>query len=408
MRAQTRFPFVVIQGPRRIGKSTLLKYITGAPVFDFDNPETVDLVKRVDRKAIERIYEGAILDGVQRHPEVCRVIRREVIETEDESILAELEDGTMYVIEKDPMPLEKPFPGYFHHRDGWTVRVTVLPMSLEEARADGTSPDDFHELLFRGGYPGARSPSTTPEVWYEDELRALFGELERNHIRPSQIPIFRRLMQLCVQEAGRNLNYARLARMVGVSTSTVRRWIALACRFHIAHFLPAVTETYGQRTTRRPRFYLWDTGLACRLLGITSVDELAGHPDRNAILRTWAVGEIRKYAIARGLEGGIGYFRDRYGHEIPVVIRGKRKAACVFAFDSPRLRSRSLEKWTKLAGRDWFTMRLLTDPREGPGAGVCWYNFPRELTPCFGRLEIPVWESSRFVGLRWGRREPAP
>ena len=64
-----------------------------------------------------------------------------------------------------------------------------------------------------------------------------------------------------------------------------------------------------------------DSGLACRLLGIRSADELRHHPLRGALFESWVATEVFKHRIHRGEPGGMFHFRSSRGPEVDLVIQ---------------------------------------------------------------------------------------
>ena len=71
-----------------------------------------------------------------------------------------------------------------------------------------------------------------------------------------------------------------------------------------------------------PKLHFYDTGLACRLLGIRTVEQLHSHPLRGPLFETWVVSEIRKYRMNTGQTGGMFHYRDQNGVEADLIVEG--------------------------------------------------------------------------------------
>jgi predicted AAA+ superfamily ATPase len=71
---------------------------------------------------------------------------------------------------------------------------------------------------------------------------------------------------------------------------------------------------------KAPKLYFYDTGLACRLMGIQSERQLTAHRSRGALFETWAVGELLKQRLHRGRPRNLFFWRDKTGNEVDILI----------------------------------------------------------------------------------------
>ena len=71
------------------------------------------------------------------------------------------------------------------------------------------------------------------------------------------------------------------------------------------------------------RVYIADSGLACYLLGIETVAELARSPFAGAIFEGFVAAEIAKHQTNHGGRRELYYFRDEQGLEVDFVIPRK-------------------------------------------------------------------------------------
>ena len=74
------------------------------------------------------------------------------------------------------------------------------------------------------------------------------------------------------------LNASMLARALEVSTQSVTRYIDLLADLLLLRRLPPLRANVGKRLVKSPKVYVRDSGLVHALLGITSLEQLAGHP----------------------------------------------------------------------------------------------------------------------------------
>ena len=74
--AAKAFPALIVTGPRRAGKTTLLrKVFPGAEYFLFEDPDLIARFRADPRSFIEEIRPPAILDEIQHVPEVLNYLR---------------------------------------------------------------------------------------------------------------------------------------------------------------------------------------------------------------------------------------------------------------------------------------------------------------------------------------------
>jgi len=76
----------------------------------------------------------------------------------------------------------------------------------------------------------------------------------------------------------------------------------------------------ARRLVKRPKLYFVDSGLACRLLHISTPEQLCYHPLWGALVDTWCFSEILKSRLNRGLRPDAWYWRSSDGVEVDIVV----------------------------------------------------------------------------------------
>jgi predicted AAA+ superfamily ATPase len=71
---------------------------------------------------------------------------------------------------------------------------------------------------------------------------------------------------------------------------------------------------------RRPKLYFLDSGLACRLLHISSTDQVSTHPLWGALVETWCFGEVLKSRTHRAKPRDLWFWRSSDGHEVDLLV----------------------------------------------------------------------------------------
>lgn len=81
---------------------------------------------------------------------------------------------------------------------------------------------------------------------------------------------FRAVMQQVAARTGSLFNQTDVARITGVSQSTVHRYLGVLQTTHVAVRVPGLAVSASKRVGKRPKVYLFDTGLASLLLWLYS------------------------------------------------------------------------------------------------------------------------------------------
>jgi len=70
-RRLAQFPVVALTGPRQSGKTTLAKFVAGQrPYVSLEDPDVRDFALEDPRGFLARFGDGAVLDEVQRCPQL--------------------------------------------------------------------------------------------------------------------------------------------------------------------------------------------------------------------------------------------------------------------------------------------------------------------------------------------------
>jgi len=86
--AAKEFPIITISGPRQSGKTTLARNLFGQlPYYNLESPDTLDLIAGDPRSFFRQNPEGAIIDEIQRAPELMSYLQVMVDENKNSGII---------------------------------------------------------------------------------------------------------------------------------------------------------------------------------------------------------------------------------------------------------------------------------------------------------------------------------
>ena len=211
-----QYPFVTVTGPRQSGKTTLCR--AAFPELEYVNLES-PRIRRFAQEDPERFLAGypggAILDEVQRVPELLSWLQVLADDRGRNGLFVLTGSGQFLLFDKVDQSLA-----------GRTALLRLLPLSIEELRAGGITPD-VDGMLFTGFFPRIHDQGLDPTIALGDYVETY---LERDIRRIGEIrnlSAFRRFVRLCAGRVGQLLDYTALGADAGVTHPTARAWLSL-------------------------------------------------------------------------------------------------------------------------------------------------------------------------------------
>ena len=100
--------------------------------------------------------------------------------------------------------------------------------------------------------------------------------------------------------------------------------------------------------------YFVDSGLLCHLLRIESVEELILHPNKGAIVETFALAELLKSRLNQGKQPNLTYYRDQKGFEVDTIADWKHTFAIEIksTIEAEQSLSKNTRDYLALRGND--------------------------------------------------------
>lgn len=210
-------------------------------------------------------------------------------------------------------------------------------------------------LWLRGGFPRAfLADSTTDSAEWRQGFVQTFLERDIPQLGiaiPGQT--LRRFWTMLAHYHAQVWNGAELGRAFGGAATTARRYLDLLTSAMVIRQLSPWFENMSKRQVKSPKVYLTDSGLLHTLLGITTQDELAGHPKIGASWEGFALKEVVARLGARPEECFFGAMHS--GAELDLlVVRGARRVGFEFKYTAePRL-TRSMHTALADLRLDWL------------------------------------------------------
>ncbi len=303
------FPAVVLTGPRRSGKTSLLRHLLPeASYFLMEDPTVVARLRADPVGFLDAVKLPAILDEVQNVPEVFAHVRARID-------AAPRRAGRWVLTGSQESSLMR---GVTESMAGRAAILHLWPLSV------GESP---RVTLLRGGFPEVVARPRAAALWFESYVQTYLERDVRAVINVHDLATFRRFLALVASRHGQVVNKTELAAPLGMSVPGIGKWLDVLHTTQQILVVPPYFENLGKRLVKSPKIYLADSGLACHLLGVDGERELARSPFAGALFEGWVAAEIAKSQSNAGRRVELYWFRDMRGLEVDFVV--PRKGAVV-------------------------------------------------------------------------------
>jgi predicted AAA+ superfamily ATPase len=305
--ASKHFSGLILTGPRRAGKTTLLrKLFPKAQYYLLEDPDIISRLRADPRSFIEEIRPPAILDEIQNVPEILNYIR-----TQMDRLPAK--KGQWLLTGSQDAPLMK---GVTESMAGRAAVFHLLPLSISETPKVS---------LLNGGFPEVLAHPSVSQTWFRSYIQTYLERDVRAISSIRDLATFRRFLSLLASRCGQILNRTDLAAPLGVTVPTVSEWLNILEITSQIILVPPFYENFGKRLIKSP-LYFCDSGLVCHLLGIDSENILSRSTFLGAIFEGFVASEIVKLQMNSGRSRQLYYFRDQQGLEVDFLVpAGERK-----------------------------------------------------------------------------------
>lgn len=373
-------------GPRGTGKSTLLKErfnenkclwldLLDSSVEEqfFYNPSNLYAMVKALPKEITYI----IIDEVQKIPKLLDEVHRLIEETDIDKIFIltgssarKLKHGGANLLAGR---------AFVYHLYSLSCFELKERFNLEQAMHFGTLPKifSFDEETEKNAF--LRSYVDTylkEEIWNEQVVRKL---------QP-----FRRFLEVAAQCNGKIINYANIARDVGVDDKTIKEYFFILEDTMIGFFLEPFHNSFRKRLVEKPKFYFFDPGVV-RALSRRLTVPLSP--------KTSAYGEVFEHFILLEFIRLKSYFQPDYRFsfirtaadvEIDLVVeRPGKKLLCVEIKSSDAINSNDISAFIKLTRdiENCEAIVLSQDRFMKKFDHVTCYPWKQGLSECFPEVE---------------------
>jgi len=333
-------PAVALLGPRQVGKTTLaLEIARTRPSLYLDLETASDRAKLADPERYLADHEDVlvILDEVHRAPDLFQSLRGLI----DSGRRRGKQAGRFLLLGSASVDLLK--------QSGETLAGRIAYLELAPFDALEVANKQIDNLWLRGGFPSSFLADNDRDSfrWRQDFIRT-YLERDIQQLGP-RVPAetLRRFWTMLAHSQSTLLNAATLARGLGVDGKTVARYLDLLVDLLLVRRLPAWHRNVGKRLVKSPKVQVRDSGVTHALLGLTSKEQLLGHPVVGQSWESFVIETLLDVA-PQGVEAS--FYRTSAGAEIDLVMT--LPGSDLWAIEIKRSSAPTLEKGFHLACAD--------------------------------------------------------
>lgn len=276
------YPVVAVMGARQVGKSTLCREIgdqKGLAYRTLDDQDVLQQAREDPEGLLAELGEpGAFIDEAQRAPNLFMAIKAVIDRTRrpgqyllsgsnqpkmtggvGDSLLGRAAYRTLRPLTLSELRLDEDHPGWsFLFGDDDAAVIKEL-----ERRADASGRLDWQDIAKTGGFPRALAAPPEQRMRVLNDYTEVFARRDiREVIGVEANDRFESFLRLVAARTGQELNYSGLSNDLGISVSTVRRWLDALLRSYLIELLPPFSRNAGYRVIKAPKLFMADTAFA--------------------------------------------------------------------------------------------------------------------------------------------------
>jgi hypothetical protein len=326
----TDTPVVLLAGPRQAGKTTLVRQLANREMryLTLDDELTL-LAAREDPVGMIRSLDRAVIDEIQRAPQLLLAIKKSVDEDRRPGRFLLTGSANLMVM-----------PTVADSLAGRMETLTLLPLSQSELHCStvnwldrafaGQLPEiatpllgtDMVEAVLRGGYPEAVSRATPRRraAWARQYTEALIARDVRDVAGIDKLDHLPRFLRALAQMAGQMCNYTQLGGQVGLDGKTAARYIGVFEQMFLLRRIDVWARNRLNRVVKTPKIQFLDSGLLSTLKDVTADVVRQNRTSFGLVLENFVFAELLKHAATAEAEYRLFYYRDHDQIEVDMVI----------------------------------------------------------------------------------------
>jgi uncharacterized protein len=315
-----------IWGPRRSGKTTLLKQFAkknNQRIFNFDFVSDQEFFKP-DRNVLDKIakqHDIIFIDEVQNYDLSSKVLKL----LHDEYKIKIIATGSSELRQKGQD---------FDSLTGRYNEIFCLPLTVEEVilnnepksyELENVSKTVLEDFIRWGSYP---------EVYLTQSEEQKIGLLENifeTYVLKDVVSIYnlkdnklaKEILQKIALQIGSEVSIREIANSLGANIGTVSNYLEIFCQNHVIIALPSFKTNLRRAISENKKYYFYDLGI--RNAMIRDFRPLDLRQDKGSVFENFIISELYKKKKIDNILQNFYFYREYSGKEVDLVIEDYQK-----------------------------------------------------------------------------------
>ncbi|KKR79613.1 MAG: hypothetical protein UU24_C0005G0031 [Candidatus Nomurabacteria bacterium GW2011_GWA2_40_9] len=305
---------VILYGPRRVGKTTLVKKLIreyGGKYFSCEEPDVARALTNKTSTEMKKFLGDAklvILDEAQKIHNIGTSLKLLIDNFPDMQIIA-TGSSSFDLANKINEPLT-----------GRNWEFHLYPFSMAELT------DSFGTLETNRLLDFFLTYGTYPEVVFENNNREdLLEKITNDYLYKDILSyegvrkpeILKKILRLLALQVGQLVSYSEIAEKAETSRDTVRSYIEILEKAFIIFKLPPLTKRKRDEIKLMNKIYFFDTGILNTLLQNYNMPEF--RKDKGHVFENFFIAEKMKQRSYQSIKNTVYYWRNKSGNEIDFI-----------------------------------------------------------------------------------------
>ena len=329
------FPAIVITGPRQVGKTTMLRFLSDnmdkkLNYVSLDNLKDRALAIQDPELFLEMYQSPLIIDEFQYAPNLLSYIKIEIDNKRVDSLKNNNNSNGMYFLTDS-----QSFLSMKEVTESLAGRIGIVNLYGLSSREINKEPNNlfipevsslkkekilvnipYKELwkrIFFGSFPEIyKNKNIELEKFYDGYVKTYIERDIRDLINVKDEIKFMKFMISVAARTGQELNLNEICNDAEISNPTANEWLSILVNTGLVFLLEPYSTNIIKRIVKRPKLYFMDTGLACYLAKYPSSEILESSAFSGHIFETYVISEIIKSYTNNGLDPKryLSYYRD--------------------------------------------------------------------------------------------------
>lgn len=334
------YPVTLVTGARQVGKSTLVSYFEKNMNYEyisFDDEILLNEALEDPRDFLDNHPTPLIIDEVQKAKIIFKEIERRVNEVRRKkgtekangmyiltgsqkfNLMQEVSEsmsGRVGIIEMNPLSMCE--------IKGWKNETFEVDNNklIQKSDTRELTENELYEAVVRGFYPARWEIKNKPiKNYYANYIKTYIEKDVSQLISLKDKTRFENLLKVLSYLTAEEYIPSNIANTVGVDVKTIESWVNILVTGDIIRLLePYYENSINKRIVKRKKLFFNDTGLACYLLGIDSVNTFKLSSFKGKLIETYINNEIYKSYKNENENANMYFYRDNNQNEVDLII----------------------------------------------------------------------------------------